>query len=148
MPSPDTVRRRAASAPRGCHYSAQQSDRMCSTAENPSAARIASCRCSWPGPPRHIVGESHQGIKSAPATNRQNPLCSRDVWEIPAQRTGQQCYQPFADWLVDQEVCNRAIPLGGNVFGGKWGTPDVIGKRDKQPGDIVEFPTEIVSAEI
>src|SRR5271157_1253305 len=61
MPSPDTVRRRAASAPRGCHYSAQQSDRMCSTAENPSAARIASCRCSWPGPPAILSGRAIRG---------------------------------------------------------------------------------------
>src|SRR5208337_403041 len=61
MPSPDTVQRRAASARRGCHYSAQQSDRMCSTAENPSAARKASCRCSWPGPPAILSGRAIRG---------------------------------------------------------------------------------------
>jgi len=40
--------------------------------------------------PRCIVGESRHGIKSAPATNRQNPLCGGGFLEIPAQRTGQQ----------------------------------------------------------
>ncbi len=37
-------------------------------------------------------------------------------------------YKPFADYLVkDLEECTRAIPFGGNKFGDKWGTPDVIG---------------------
>ncbi len=40
-------------------------------------------------------------------------------------------YKPFADWLVKEvEECTRAIPLGGNRFRDKWGTPDVIGKRE------------------
>jgi hypothetical protein len=41
--------------------------------------------------PRRIVGQSLHGIKSAPATNYQNPLRDRDFREILAQRTGQQC---------------------------------------------------------
>ncbi len=31
--------------------------RMCSTAENPSAVQIASCRCSWPGARPYCRGE-------------------------------------------------------------------------------------------
>lgn len=58
-------------------------------------------------------------------------------------------YEPFANWLTtDVEDATKAIPLGGNKFGGKWGTPDVLGKRISKPGDIVKQPTEIVSAEI
>ncbi|MFH1422292.1 MAG: hypothetical protein ABIH42_06220, partial [Planctomycetota bacterium] len=57
-------------------------------------------------------------------------------------------YKSFADWLVDEDECTKAIPLGGNKFGGKWGTPDVIGKWESRYGDIVKAPTEIVSAEI
>lgn len=57
-------------------------------------------------------------------------------------------YKPFASWLVNElEECTVAIPLGGNKFKDKWGTPDVIGKREPQRSDIV-MPTEIVSAEI
>ena len=58
-------------------------------------------------------------------------------------------YQPFADWLKNElEDVTKAIPLGGNRFKDKWGTPDVIGKRDSKPSDIIKPPIEIVSAEI
>lgn len=58
-------------------------------------------------------------------------------------------YHPFADWLVNElEECTKAIPLGGNKFKDKWGTPDVIGKREPLRSDIIKPPTEIISAEI
>ena len=58
-------------------------------------------------------------------------------------------YEPFADWLVNEtEECTKAIPLGGNRFRDKWGTPDVIGKRESKRSDIIQAPVEIVSAEI
>ncbi len=58
-------------------------------------------------------------------------------------------YQPFADWLQnDLEECTHAIPLGGNRFKDKWGTPDVIGKMESKKSDIIQAPIEIISAEI
>ncbi len=58
-------------------------------------------------------------------------------------------YEPFADWLQnDMEECTKAIPLGGNKFRDKWGTPDVIGKRESKRSDIIQAPVEIVSVEI
>jgi hypothetical protein len=58
-------------------------------------------------------------------------------------------YIPFADWLKNEiEDVTHAIPLGGNKFKDKWGTPDVIGKRESMRSDIIKGPTEIVSAEI
>lgn len=58
-------------------------------------------------------------------------------------------YEPFADWIKNElEECTKAIPLGGNAFKDKWGTPDVIGIRGPKSSDIVKFPIEIVSAEI
>ena len=58
-------------------------------------------------------------------------------------------YEPFADYLKnDLEDVTKAIPLGGKRFGAKWGTPDVIGKRDSRPSDIIKPPVEIVAAEI
>jgi len=58
-------------------------------------------------------------------------------------------YKPFADWLQDeQEECTRAIPLGGNKFKDKWGTPDVIGIYKSGESDIIKLPTEVISAEI
>lgn len=58
-------------------------------------------------------------------------------------------YASFADWLVNEtEECTKAIPLGGKRFRDKWGTPDVIGKRESKRSDIIQAPVEIVSAEV
>jgi hypothetical protein len=61
----------------------------------------------------------------------------------------EQFYEAFADWLVKElEECTKAIPVGGNIFKDKWGTPDVVGVREPKKSDIVKLPTEIVSAEV
>lgn len=58
-------------------------------------------------------------------------------------------YKPFTDWLANEmEECTKAIPLGGNRFKDKWGTPDVVGKRESRRSDIIQGPCEIVAAEI
>lgn len=63
--------------------------------------------------------------------------------------TEEDFYQPFADYLVDDlEECTRAIVLGGNRFGPRWGTPDVIGKNESGRTDIIKHEPEIISAEI
>ncbi len=63
--------------------------------------------------------------------------------------TEEDFYEPFADWLVtDLKECTRAKRVGGKIFGKKWATPDVIGIREAEKGDIIQFPPEIVSAEI
>lgn len=67
----------------------------------------------------------------------------------PKKIKEQDFYEPFADWLVNEmEECTKAIALGGNRFRDKWGTPDVIGKRESKRSDIIQAPVEIVSAEI
>lgn len=61
----------------------------------------------------------------------------------------EQFYAQFADWLVNEiEECTKAIPLGGNKFKDKWGTPDVIGVREPRKSDIIKPPTEIIAAEV
>jgi hypothetical protein len=58
-------------------------------------------------------------------------------------------YESFAAWLVgDQEDCTEAKELGGNIFGGKWGTPDVIGVLKSLPTDFIKKDIEITSVEI
>jgi len=58
-------------------------------------------------------------------------------------------YTPFAEYLVNElEECTSAISLGGNIFGDKWGTPDVIGIFKFSEVDPIKPPIEIVSAEI
>ena len=58
-------------------------------------------------------------------------------------------YKTFADCLVnDLEECTKAIPLGGNRFQDRWGTPDVIGTYRILGLGHIQPPIEIVSAEI
>ena len=67
----------------------------------------------------------------------------------PKKFKEEEFYEPFADWLVnDVEECTKAISLGGSRFRDKWGTPDVIGKRESKRSDIIQAPVEIVSAEV
>jgi hypothetical protein len=58
-------------------------------------------------------------------------------------------YKPFADWLVEElDDCTVAVPIGGSMFKDKWGTPDVMGIKEPRKADIIQFPLQIVSAEI
>jgi len=58
-------------------------------------------------------------------------------------------YQPFSDWLKnDIEDVTHSIALGGRRFKDKWGTPDVIGKKESKRSDIIQAPVEVVSVEI
>ncbi len=58
-------------------------------------------------------------------------------------------YEPFSNWLQnDIEDVTHSISLGRNRFKDKWGTPDVIGKRESKRSNIIQAPVEIVSAEI
>lgn len=58
-------------------------------------------------------------------------------------------YSSFADYLVnDLGECTKAIALGGNKFGDKWGTPDVLGIYKFSETDPIRPPIEIISAEI
>jgi hypothetical protein len=57
-------------------------------------------------------------------------------------------YSSFANWLIeDVKECSKAIALGGNKFGGRWGTPDVIGILSSSQADIIKG-IELTSAEI
>lgn len=68
---------------------------------------------------------------------------------VPKRIKEEDYYKPFATWLVNElEECTKAIPLGGNKFKDKWGTPDVIGIREPRKSDIIKPPIDIVSAEI
>ena len=57
-------------------------------------------------------------------------------------------YQPVADFLRGMDECTSAIPLGGNCFGKKNNTPDVIGIMQPGIGQILDFPIEVISAEV
>lgn len=58
-------------------------------------------------------------------------------------------YEPFAEWLRDGlDEVTEAITIGGNIFKGKWNTPDVIGVLRPLKGDLIKFEPQIVAAEI
>jgi len=78
-----------------------------------------------------------------------DPPAEKAVKEPKPKVTEAQFYGQFAEWLVNElEECTKAIPLGGNVFKDKWGTPDVIGVREPKKSDIIKPGTEVVAAEI
>lgn len=58
-------------------------------------------------------------------------------------------YPLFALWLKNEvEDVTLAIPLGGNAFRDKWGTPDVLGKDVSRASDLIKAQTAIVSVEM
>jgi hypothetical protein len=58
-------------------------------------------------------------------------------------------YEPFANYLREVlDECTKAIPLGGNKFRDKWGTPDVLGVYKFSETNFIRPPIEIISAEI
>jgi len=60
----------------------------------------------------------------------------------------EEFYEPFADYLVNElEDCTKAISLGGNILGDKWGTPDVVAVMKPSMGDFFQ-QIEIITAEI
>lgn len=62
--------------------------------------------------------------------------------------TEQDFYDSFAEWLEENDEATFASALGGSSFGGKWGTPDVIGVLKPRAQDIFKFEPQIVAAEI
>ncbi|WP_133478256.1 hypothetical protein [Cognatilysobacter segetis] len=61
----------------------------------------------------------------------------------------QHFYEPFAAWLVGElEEATKAVAIGGNGAGGKWGTPDVIGLYSPRKTDPIQFTEEVVAVEI
>jgi len=57
-------------------------------------------------------------------------------------------YEPFAEWLRNEDEVNWASILGGSGLRTKWGTPDVVGTYKPLASNLIKFPIEIVAAEI
>jgi len=78
------------------------------------------------------------------------PLPSEVIEAVASTRYHEEdFYQPFADWLVGEvEEATHAVCVGGNMVGGKWGTPDVIGLYRPRKTDPIQFTEEVIAAEI
>jgi len=70
--------------------------------------------------------------------------------EQPARKkiAEERFYQPFADYLEDEDECTETISLKGRNFGGKWRTPDVFGTYKFSKKSALSVQPQIVSAEI
>lgn len=96
------------------------------------------------------LGKNKKVYKPERGLYRHAKYEDQDIGDTPTAKSVKEegFYQSFAEWLVeDVEDLTRAIPLGGNKFRDRWGTPDVIGKKESLKSDIIKG-TEIVSAEI
>lgn len=67
----------------------------------------------------------------------------------PTKFKEEDFYEPFANWLKDEvEEATIAKAIGGNLFGGKWGTPDVMALYRPRKTDPIQFTEEVIAAEI
>lgn len=67
----------------------------------------------------------------------------------PTRYREEDFYEPFANWLKDEvEEATIAKAIGGNLFGGKWGTPDVMALYRPRKTDPIQFTEEVIAAEI
>jgi len=57
-------------------------------------------------------------------------------------------YQPAKDYLLSREECTHAVVIGGNIFGKKWGTPDILGAIRADSDAVYKPPLEIIAVEI
>ena len=105
---------------------------------------------------------TQEGLPS-PHINAEQPLVTGSGLQ-DRERDGQSSrkesafYDSFAKYLEyaksedddnDRlDECTKAVAWGGNRSGNIWGTPDVVGIFRPRPGTHVQFPHEIVSAEI
>ena len=72
-----------------------------------------------------------------------------EIEKPPPTLKEEDFYESFANWVkADLGECTEAIALGANYLGKKWGTPDVIGTYKPAKRAVIQFPTEIISAEI
>lgn len=97
------------------------------------------------------VYKPSKGLYRLTEFRRDEPSGPARQGQTPQQpRTKEKTYyRLFCDWLINEvEEVTHAIPLGGNRFRDKWGTPDVIGKLESRRSDVIKAPTQIVAAEI
>jgi hypothetical protein len=93
------------------------------------------------------VGKPSRGLYT-PIGTKESDTVSAGSTEKIAPTTGVKV-EPFAEWIKnDLDEVTELASLGVGGLKSKWGTPDVVGTYKKLPGNVIEFPVEIASAEI
>ena len=86
--------------------------------------------------------------RSADEGNHESPTVPVPMTVTKAVQE-EEFYEPFANWLKEElGECTEAVALGGNYLSKKWGTPDVLGVYKPSKRDVIQFPAEIISAEV
>ena len=88
------------------------------------------------------VSEQSSAAQAEEAATASLPVKANGQTQI----TEQDFYDSFAEWLEENDEATVATALGGSSFGGKWGTPDVIGVLKPRAQDIFKFEPQIVTA--
>jgi hypothetical protein len=106
-------------------------------------AQIAQVVKAYP----HRITKLARGLY-APTLGAATPQSDAPLPIAPGLRE-EAFYQSFAEFLQDDlDEVVRAVPLGGASMRTKWGTPDVVGVYRPTSLDLINFPPEIVSAEL
>lgn len=73
----------------------------------------------------------------------------RNFEQKPTSKTKEDdIYQPARDYLLSREECTHGVVVGGNIFGKKWGTPDILGAIRADSDAVYKPPLEIIAVEI
>jgi hypothetical protein len=62
--------------------------------------------------------------------------------------TEESVYEPARDYLLGRAECTHAVVIGKNIFGKKWGTPDLLGSIRVNSDAVYQPPIEIIAVEI
>ena len=93
------------------------------------------------------VGKPSHGLYT-PIGTKENDTVSAGSTEQIAPTTGVKV-EPFAERFKNElDEVTEVASLGGGGLKSKGGTLDVVGTYKKLPGNVIEFPVEIASAEI
>ncbi len=85
---------------------------------------------------------------------KENERFLKDVVEVSteakpeAKLTEAGIYEPAMNYLLSEQECTHAIVIGGNAFGRKWGTPDILGVIRASSDATYRPIIELVAVEI
>ena len=73
---------------------------------------------------------------------------AEDGVELEKRFNENDIYQPAREYLLGRVECTHAVVIGGNIFGKKWGTPDILGAIRVHSDAVYKPLLEIVAVEI
>ena len=79
---------------------------------------------------------------------KENEKCLNVEEEPSSNKNEEDIYEPARQYLLGQGECTHAVVIGGNIFGKKWGTPDILGAIRADSDAVYQPPLEIIAVEI